>query len=106
MVGRRKKAETEPKPSIDLDRSIGPNLRRLRTRRGLSQERLAQLAEIHRTEVGLLENGKREPKAGIIAKLAGALQIPPGELFTGFEFVPSDSGESHFSYEDPEAAED
>lgn len=99
MAGRKKKDETNPKPVIDLDRSIGPNLRRWREKRGYSQEKLAQLAEVHRTEVGLLERGEREPKAGIITKLAGALEIPQGALFEGFEFVLTDDGQGRFIYE-------
>jgi transcriptional regulator with XRE-family HTH domain len=102
VAGRKKKDETEPKPSIDLDRSIGPNLKRWREIRGFSQEELAQRAEVHRTEIGLLERGGREPKAGIVTKLAGALGISQGALFEGFAFVPSESGQGHFSYRLPE----
>lgn len=99
MAGRRKKSETSPKPTVDLDRSFGPNLRHWRTKRGYSQERLAQLADLHRTEIGLLERGEREPKLGIITKLAGALAISPGELFKGLEFLPSESGQGNFTYD-------
>jgi transcriptional regulator with XRE-family HTH domain len=101
VAGRRKKSETVPKPSVDLDRSFGPNLRRWRNKRGYSQEKLAQLADLHRTEIGLLERGEREPKLGIITKLAGALDIPPNSLFEGFTFTPSDSGQGHFVYDQP-----
>jgi transcriptional regulator with XRE-family HTH domain len=98
VAGRRKKSETVPKPSVDLDRSFGPNLRYWRRERGHSQEKLAQLADLHRTEIGLLERGEREPKLGIITKLAGALAIPPNALFEGLEFVPSENGQGHFTY--------
>jgi len=102
VAGRRKKSETVPKPSVDLDRSFGPNLRRWRDKRGYSQEKLAQLADLHRTEIGLLERGEREPKLGIITKLAGALGISPNALFEGLQFLPSESGQGHFTYADPE----
>lgn len=98
MAGRRKKSETVPKPSVDLDRSFGPNLRHWRDKRGYSQERLAQLADLHRTEIGLLERGEREPKLGIITKLAGALGISPDVLFEGLRFVPCENGQGHFTY--------
>jgi len=106
VAGRKPKAETYPKPEIDLDRSFGPNLRYWRKKRGFSQQRLAELAEVHRTEVGLLERGKREPKFGIINKLAGALQIEQAELFRGISFAPSETGEGHFIYDpyDPRSA--
>jgi transcriptional regulator with XRE-family HTH domain len=102
VAGRRKKSETVPKPSVDLDRSFGPNLRHWRNKRGYSQEKLAQLADLHRTEIGLLERGEREPKLGIITKLAGALDVRPNALFEGLAFVPSDSGPGHFTYDQPE----
>jgi transcriptional regulator with XRE-family HTH domain len=102
VAGRRKKSETVPKPAVDLDRSFGPNLRRWRDQRGYSQERLAQLADLHRTEIGLLERGQREPKLGIITKLAGALGVPPNALFEGLQFVPSESGQGHFTYAVPD----
>jgi len=98
VAGRKKKSETVQKPSVDLDRSFGPNLRRLRYLRGHSQEKLAQLADVHRTEIGLLERGEREPKFGIIAKLAGALEVSPDALFEGLAFVPSEHGQGQFSY--------
>ena len=101
MAGRNKKSETKPKPAVELDRSIAPNLKRWRKTRGYSQEELADRAELHRTEVGLLENSGREPKYGIILKLAGALEISPGELFKGAAFVPAESEKGHFAYDQP-----
>ena len=102
VAGRRKKSETPPKPSVDLDRSFGPNLRHWRNKRGYSQERLAQRADLHRTEIGLLERGEREPKLGIITKLAGALGVSPNVLFEGLAFVPSETEQGHFTYDPPE----
>jgi transcriptional regulator with XRE-family HTH domain len=106
VAGRKKKSETVPKPSVDLDRSFGPSLRRWRDKRGYSQEKLAQLADIHRTEIGLLERGEREPKFGIITKLAGALGITPNAFFEGLAFVPDESGLGQFTYAaaEPKAA--
>ena len=102
MAERRKKDDKGPKESIDLNRAIGPNVRRWRKKRGLSQEELAEAAGIHRTQVGLVERGEREPGLGNISRLAGALEIPPGALFNGFEFIPGKSEEGFFSYEMPE----
>jgi transcriptional regulator with XRE-family HTH domain len=73
-------------------------LRRRRTERGYSQEELAHRADLHRTEIGLLERGQREPKLGVITKLAGALAVSPNVLFEGLEFIPSENGQGHFSY--------
>ena len=66
---------------------LGRNLRRLRKATGDSQETLAQKAALHRTVIPDLENGHREPQAATILKLAGALGVDPGELFTGMRWV-------------------
>lgn len=105
MAGRKRKEETAPKLSVELDRSLGLNLRRLRKERGYSQEALAFRADIHRTEVGLLERGERDAGFNVIAKLAGALEVDPGEFFSGTTFVPSEGNrEPHFAYNHPETA--
>ncbi|HUA73945.1 MAG TPA: helix-turn-helix transcriptional regulator [Solirubrobacteraceae bacterium] len=51
------------------------NLRRHRRRLGLSQEALAELCDLHRTEISLLERRKRSPRLETIANLARGLQL-------------------------------
>ena len=65
---------------------FGERLRLCRKRALLSQERLAFMAKVHRTEIGLLETGKRSPGLKVIVKLAHALGMTPSELLDG---VPS-----------------
>lgn len=74
---------------------FGANLRRLRLRSGLSQQRLAPLAKLHRTGISLLEQGEREPGLGTLVKLAGALEVSPLDLLDGIEW--------HWREDDPEA---
>jgi transcriptional regulator with XRE-family HTH domain len=59
---------------------FGRQLRAHRARLGTSQEELGFRASLHRTEVGLLERGLREPRLDTIIKLADALDVPLGEL--------------------------
>jgi transcriptional regulator with XRE-family HTH domain len=100
MAGRKRKDETDQKASVKLERSYGRNLRRIRKERGLSQEALAFRAEVHRTEVSLLERGRRDPGVNMTLRLAGALGVEPGELLAGAAFVPSKDGrEAHFTYD-------
>ncbi len=66
-------------------RKLGANLRREREAKGMSQEQLALEAGVHRTQPGAIENGRREPRASTIVKLARGLGIPPGQLFDGIE---------------------
>ncbi|MBV8383373.1 MAG: helix-turn-helix transcriptional regulator [Planctomycetaceae bacterium] len=57
-----------------LQLRFGLIVRDRRLKRGLSQERLADLAGLHRTYVSLLERGRRMPSLYVIAKLAEALE--------------------------------
>jgi transcriptional regulator with XRE-family HTH domain len=59
------------------------NLRQARIKAGISQEALADLCELHRTEISLLERAGREPRLATLVKLAGALGTTPGELSDG-----------------------
>lgn len=47
---------------------------------GLSQEGLADLAGMHRTYVGDIERGLRNPSYRNLVKLAAALEVPLSEL--------------------------
>ncbi len=59
------------------------NLRRAREKADLSQEALADKADMHRNEISLLERGQREPKIGTVARLAKALGVKAADLLKG-----------------------
>jgi transcriptional regulator with XRE-family HTH domain len=63
-----------------LSEQFGQVVRRERESKGISQERLAQLAELDRTFVQRLEGGKHSPSLESIERIAGALQMFPSEL--------------------------
>ncbi len=65
------------------------NLRKARTKVGISQEELGYRCELHRTEISLLERAGREPRLATIVKLAGALDTTPSELCTGIAWLPA-----------------
>jgi transcriptional regulator with XRE-family HTH domain len=63
---------------------LANNLRRHRRNAGLSQERLAERCDLHRTEIGLLERGERSPRLGPLVVLARGLELSsPCELLDG-----------------------
>jgi DNA-binding XRE family transcriptional regulator len=83
----------DPKPpSADVAARLGENLRRERRRAGLSQDELAQRADLHRTAVGLLERGGRVARADTLIQLAGAMSISPAAFFDGIYWIPSAHG--------------
>jgi transcriptional regulator with XRE-family HTH domain len=57
------------------------NLRRIRVRRGISQERLAYDAEVDRSYVGGLERQTENPTIDLLDRLAATLAVPLSELF-------------------------
>ena len=71
---------------MELRDRFAINLRKARQKQGISQEALAGLCDLHRTEISLLERGGREPRLGTIAKLAAALDSSPEELCDGIRW--------------------
>lgn len=69
------------------------NLRRQRRRSGLSQEAVGFRAELHRTQIGLLERGARTPRIDTLIKLAVALDCSPDDLIGGIEWRPAQVGD-------------
>ena len=77
--GKPAQDEVAPAPregeSTDLAPVVGGNLRRLRTRRGLSLERLAQISGVSRAMLGQIELGQSAPTINVLWKIARALDI-------------------------------
>ncbi|MBX9647130.1 MAG: XRE family transcriptional regulator [Xanthobacteraceae bacterium] len=65
---------------LDLPAIVGRNLRRLRTRRGHSLERLAKHSGVSRAMLGQIETGKSVPTIGLLWKVASALNVPFSNL--------------------------
>jgi transcriptional regulator with XRE-family HTH domain len=77
---------------------FGQNLRRVRKREHISQERPAKLASLHRTEVGLLEKGERICRIDTLVRLTGAMDVAPEELLDGIDWVPGPDTDGTFSF--------
>lgn len=67
---------------MKLRDALARNLRRLRSERGLSQERLALEAEIDRSYVSLLETEKYSATIDMVERLAAVLKVDPLSLLT------------------------
>jgi XRE family transcriptional regulator, regulator of sulfur utilization len=66
---------------------FGDALRRLRNERGLSQERLAEAANLTADYVGFVERGENVPTLTVILKLAGALNVDACDLLADFKLA-------------------
>jgi transcriptional regulator with XRE-family HTH domain len=76
---------------------FGRNLFRCRRQAAMSQEELGKLASLHRTEIGMLEQGTRLARVDTLMKLAGALAVSPAELLEGIHWTPGNSSAGSFS---------
>ena len=59
----------------DIKQEVGLNIRRIREKRGLSQEKLAAIAGIHRVYMGQVERGEKNVSVMILEKIAKALDV-------------------------------
>lgn len=72
--------------SMDIKLKIGQRIRELRKGLEISQESLAYKAEVDRTYVTDVENGRRNISVEILEKLITALEISFTEFFNSKEF--------------------
>ncbi|MDZ4228058.1 MAG: helix-turn-helix transcriptional regulator [Candidatus Levybacteria bacterium] len=59
---------------------LGLNLKRIRTKKGISQGDIARELEVSRGFISTIENGKTNPTLSTISKLAKALGVSSDEL--------------------------
>jgi transcriptional regulator with XRE-family HTH domain len=67
---------------MDIKLKVGLRIRELRLKEGLSQEKLAELAQLHRTYISSLELGQRNISLVNIERLANALDCDLTSLFS------------------------
>jgi transcriptional regulator with XRE-family HTH domain len=66
----------------DLRKILASNMKLYRDQRGLSQEKLAEIADITTNYVALIEIGRRFPSLKVLEKLAKGLNVDTTELFS------------------------
>jgi transcriptional regulator with XRE-family HTH domain len=70
--------------------AFAANVRRLRKERGLTQEGLAELSNLHMTDIARIETLRRDPGIKVVAKVAHGLKCETSELFDGVVHRPTD----------------
>lgn len=66
-----------------IEEMVGQRIKQLRNEKGLSQEKLALKADIDRTYLAGVEQGKRNPSLRSLEKIVIALEVTFQELFSG-----------------------
>lgn len=69
-------------PSKEIVATLANNVRYLRKMKGLSQEELADLCEIHRTYIGSVERCERNVTLSTLEILANALGVSVIQILT------------------------
>lgn len=64
-------------------KAFGKRVAEVRRSRGLTQEQLAEKANITALSLGYIEQGRRWPRIATLQKLAKCLGVPVGEFFKG-----------------------
>jgi transcriptional regulator with XRE-family HTH domain len=66
--------------ATDICKVVGGKVRRLRLKRGWTQQLLADHAELTREHISAIETGRSEPGLRVLERIAEALDTPLGEL--------------------------
>jgi transcriptional regulator with XRE-family HTH domain len=66
---------------MDWEGVVGANIRRLRKRRQMTQERLALEAAIDLRYLGGIERGEQNPTVAVLGRVASVLGVRPADLF-------------------------
>lgn len=67
-------------------------LKSIRSEKNLTQEKLAEMANISRTTLAMIENEKAIPDGNTIAALVKALSVPANAIFYDFDVVSKQQG--------------
>ena len=63
-----------------ISKKLGENIKRIRTKKGMTQGDIFRALKLDRGYVSSLESGKRNPTLAMIEKIAGALGVASDEL--------------------------
>lgn len=68
-----------------IAQEVGLRIRRYRLHRGLTQEALAEKAELHHTYIGQVERGEKNITLTSLEKILAALDVTFSDLFENLE---------------------
>lgn len=71
----------------NIQTAFGEHLRKVRGTCGISQEKLAEIAGLHRTYISSVERGERNVSLETIERLAEALKVSMSAITPDFEMT-------------------
>lgn len=86
------KAKSDQEAAKAFVKIVGEKIRVLRTEKGLSQEKLGELAELNSNYIGQVERGEKSISAFTLKKIAEGLSLSLEELFRFID--PVDRGDA------------
>ncbi|PQJ10119.1 transcriptional regulator [Flavipsychrobacter stenotrophus] len=72
---------------MDIKLKVGQRIKELRLQLGLSQEALANKADVDRTYMTDVENGRRNISVEVLERIIMALEISYADFFNAKEFM-------------------
>ena len=69
----------------NIEQTFGAVVRKLREKKGASQEAFAEIAGVHRTYISSIELGKVQISIAVAQKLADALETPLSKIWKEIE---------------------
>jgi len=85
----------------DVAHIFARNLKRCRRLMHMSQAQVAARADLHHTEISMLERAIREPRLSTLVKLLASLEVEPEELLRDIEWLPGSARFGAFRVETP-----
>ncbi len=74
-------------PKVEITVAFASVLKKYRAAKGISQEKLAEKADIHPTHVGLIERSLRNPTLKVSKAIADALGLPLAQMIAEAEQI-------------------
>lgn len=81
-IGRALRADRPKSVLKEYQLVLARRVRELRTQRGWTQERLAEVTQVTRACINAVEGGKQNVSMDILVRMANALEVPPETLLS------------------------
>ena len=81
----------EEHTQMDIARELGLRIRYYRKRKHLTQEKLAEVCNLHPTYIGQIERGEKNATIESIYRIAVGLAVPMSKLLENVEFLDNNS---------------